>query len=72
MNSGLKWRRCYGHCETPEAGRRGVDAAAETDIILPMVGAAGKYVSLQPPFAQGHALMCAAILVGINNSVEPS
>ena len=59
------------HCEAPEASRRGIDAAAGTDIILPVVGAAGKYVSIQSPLAQSDAEMCAPILVGVNNSVEP-
>jgi hypothetical protein len=34
-------------------------------------GAAGKYVSVQPPLAQGHAEMCARILVGVKNAVVP-
>src|ERR1700722_2483659 len=57
--------------ETSEADRRGVDPAAAADVILPVVGAAGKYVSVQPPLAQGHAEMCAPILVGVNNAVVP-
>ena len=57
--------------ETSEAGRRGVDPAAAADVILPVVGATGKYVSVQPPLAQGHAEMCAPILVGVNSAVVP-
>ncbi|MGB6256622.1 MAG: hypothetical protein WBG09_00640 [Candidatus Sulfotelmatobacter sp.] len=57
--------------ETCEAGRCGVDPAAAAHVILPVVGAAGKYVSVQPPLAQGHAQMCAPILVGVDNAVVP-